>query len=182
MKTIAGIILLLTIHLSVNAQKYITRNGSIHFFSKASLENIEAGNNQVSSVLDIQSGEIAFSLLMKAFQFEKALMQEHFNEKYVESDIYPKASFKGKLDPEKLSALSVNSTEIKVNGLLTIKGISKEVSTIAKLSQSANGKISGTCIFTILLEDYDIRIPSAVKNNISKSIEIKVDMNYEKAN
>lgn len=182
MKTIAGLILLLSIHFSVDAQKYMTRNGMIHFFSKAPLEDIEASNNQVSSVLDIKSGDIAFSLLMKAFQFEKALMQEHFNEKYVESETYPKASFKGKLDLEKLSALNANPTDLKVSGILTIKGISKEVTTIAKLSQDANGKISGKSVFTILLDDYNIKIPSAVKNNISKSIEIKVDMNYEKAN
>src|ERR1044071_3294377 len=75
--------------------KYFTRNGTVAFNASSPLENIEATNNKASSVFIPSTGQIEFSVLMKAFFFERALMQEHFNENYVESDQYPKAVFKG---------------------------------------------------------------------------------------
>ena len=97
MKTIVLIITLGFTALQVNAQKIWTQNGEITFYSKAPLEDIEAVNHSVSSVVDTESGNVAFSLLISAFEFEKALMQEHFNEKYLHSDKYQKSTFKGKI-------------------------------------------------------------------------------------
>nr|HQU57378.1 YceI family protein [Chitinophagaceae bacterium] len=92
------IVIMMTLQQFVNAQtKYFTKNGKITFFSKASLENIEALNKSVTAVLDTKSGNIQFAVLMKGFEFEKALMQEHFNENYLESHKYPKAIFKGEV-------------------------------------------------------------------------------------
>jgi YceI-like domain. len=88
----------LTGFLSATAQdKYFTKSGKISFYSKSSLENIEAHNKSVTCVLDTKTGNLQFAILMKGFEFEKALMQEHFNENYVESHKFPKADFKGQV-------------------------------------------------------------------------------------
>jgi hypothetical protein len=83
--------------MTANAQKFMTKNGYIGFYSHTPVEDIKADNNQVASVLDVSTGEIAFQVLIKSFQFEKALMQEHFNENYLESDKFPRSTFSGKI-------------------------------------------------------------------------------------
>ena len=97
MRNLIAALVITCITSSLFAQKFMTKTGHISFFSKAPLENIEANNTQVSSILDASTGDIVFSMLMKSFNFQKALMQEHFNEKFIESDKYPKAEFKGKI-------------------------------------------------------------------------------------
>src|SRR5689334_13278421 len=84
---------------SFKAEKkvFITRSGHVWFYASTPLENIEAHNHQVSSALNTANDSIAFSALNKGFEFERALMQEHFNENYMESDKYPKSTFKGKI-------------------------------------------------------------------------------------
>ena len=85
----------LFVAISNSQERYLTKNGAINFFSKTVLEDITADNNQVLSIVDATNGKMAISILMKSFLFKKALMQEHFNENYVESDKYPKATFTG---------------------------------------------------------------------------------------
>jgi len=97
MKRIVLVSALLMLVSGLHAQKYFTRSGQISFFSSTSMEDIEAHNKTVTAIFDSQSGAIQFSVTMKSFQFEKALMQEHFNENYVESGKFPKATFKGVL-------------------------------------------------------------------------------------
>jgi hypothetical protein len=179
MKKLSLLLLLLSFTAVGFAQKYMTQSGKIRFYSKAKLENIEAVNNQVSSVFNMENGEMAFTLLMKAFLFEKALMQEHFNEKYVESDKFPKAQFKGAVvDFEKLK-LDKTPQKVTVKGQLTLHGVTKEVVAEGTLQKNGNN-IVAKAVFTILLEDYQIKIPAAVADNISKTIEIHVDMDYAK--
>src|SRR5215470_3498590 len=99
MKKVVFLLLVFTYCYSANAQdRLLTRNGSISFYSKAPLENIEANTQTAVSVLDKKTGQVEFSVLIKSFTFEKALMQEHFNEDYLESDRFPKSSFKGRID------------------------------------------------------------------------------------
>src|SRR6478735_335077 len=88
---------LFTLCNSLRAQTFMTRQGQISFTSKTPLENINAVNNEVATALDLQTGDIAFAVLIRSFHFEKALMEEHFNENYMESDKMPKATFKGKI-------------------------------------------------------------------------------------
>jgi len=179
MKKLINVTLLCLFCTMGYSQKYMTQNGTIKFFSEAPLENIEAKNNQVAGVIDLENGNLAFSLLMKAFSFEKSLMQEHFNEKYVHSDKYPKATFKGRVvDFSKLNLEDVKA-EVDIEGELTIHGVTNAVSHKGLLSKSENG-ISGEATFMINLADYGIKIPGAVKDNISKEIEIAVTMNFEK--
>ncbi|KAA3651743.1 MAG: YceI family protein [Bacteroidetes bacterium] len=167
---------------TVNAfgQKYLTQNGTINFYSETPLENIESVNNQVSSVLDTENGNIVFSLLIKAFSFEKALMQEHFNEKYLESEKYPKSTFKGSILDYSTYELSNEPTKVKIKGQLTIHGVTKEIEVNGSLTKTSDSKIKGESEFLVLLDDYNIKVPSAVSGNIAKEIKIKAIMNYEK--
>lgn len=180
MKTTILTVALILFSITSFAQKYMTQNGTIKFYSEAPLENIESYNNQVSSVIDFESGEMVFSLLMKAFNFEKALMQEHFNEKYVESSKFPKATFKGQLIDFNFSELGSEEMKVKIKGKLTIHGVTNDIETFATLKKTGDNKIKGKSTISILLEDYNIKIPSSVKENISKEIDITIEMNYEK--
>lgn len=180
MKRLIIIILMLSPITHVFGQKYLTQSGTIKFFSHSPLEDIEAYNNQVSGVINMDNGEMAFTLLMKAFTFEKALMQEHFNEKYVESDKFPKASFKGKIVDFDKVKLADTPTKVTTTGTLTIHGVSREITTEGTLAKGKGNTIKGSSEFTIELDNYDIEIPSTVKDNISNTIKITVNMEYEK--
>ena len=166
----------------VNAQKYVTKNGFIRFFSDSQMEKIEANNRVVNSALDAATGDFIFKVLMKSFVFEKALMQEHFNEKYVESDKFPNSTFIGKVTNIKEVKFEKDGVyPVTVEGKLTIHGETKQVSEKGTF-EIREGKISGKTKFNILLTDYKISIPGAVTNNISKTIEITVEVFLEKVN
>ncbi len=180
MRTILIFVLAIMMTLNLFAQKYITQTGNIRFFSKTPVEHIEAFNNQVSGVLNTDNGEMAFSLLMKAFNFEKALMQEHFNEKYVESSKYPKATFKGKIVNFNKNSITDKPLTVNVKGVLTMHGVSKDIEVKGSLQKANKGNISGKSVFTVNLKDFNIKVPSAVRKNIDDNIEINVNMNYEK--
>lgn len=156
----------------------MTQSGAITFYSKTPIEDIEAINNQVSSVLNMENGQLAFSLLMKAFSFEKALMEEHFNEKYIESHRYPKATFRGSIKSFDDLVLTEFPTKATVEGTLKIRKKSKEIITEVILQRQGN-KIIGTGEFPIYVADFDIKIPSAVRGNIAKKILVTVYMEYD---
>lgn len=164
---------------SVQAQKYFTKNGNISFYSKTSMENIKADNNQVMSVLNSQTGEIQFSLLIKSFHFEKALMEEHFNENYLESDKFPKAGFKGNItDLSRVSFATDGLYTVPVSGEMTLHGVTKKITTTGSLTIKG-GKISATSTFFIKLSEYNISIPALVKDNIAESVEVTVNSNFD---
>ena len=177
-----SILLFLIFVLSIgvaDAQKYFNRSGKVSFFSDAPLEEIEAKNTSATSVLDTQSGRVEFAILIKAFQFKKALMQEHFNENYMESSKYPKATFKGQI----INANEINFSKdgeypAKVKGTLTIRGKSQETETDGTISVQA-GQISATSSFEVAIADYDISVPSVVRDNIADIVRIDVNVNYE---
>jgi hypothetical protein len=160
----------------INGQnQFIARQGQISFFSYTSAENIEAKNNQVLSILDVEKNEIAISMLMRAFVFKKDLMHEHFNESYIESDMYPKATFEGKILD--LDSLSTNSKIKIIKGTITIHGVSKEIqikSTIDKVNKTYI--ISGK--FNLIVKDFNIKIPLILSSNIAKSVSVKIKFHY----
>ena len=118
---------------------------------------------------------MAFSMLMNAFQFEKALMQEHFNERYVESHKYPKATFAGSIeDIEKIDLSKAGSYNVTVSGKLSIHGVTQTVSSKGTLKIGDDKTLTANSTFTINLEDYKVKIPTMYIDNISESIEIKV--------
>ncbi len=166
--------------LTVDAQKFYTRDGQISFFSSTPVEDIKADNYQVSSVLNSEGGAIVFSVLMKGFEFEKALMQEHFNEKYVESDEYPKATFKGAIaDWENVSMEEDGEVEVTVNGSLNMHGVSNKVEQKGTLTIKDGAVVAAKSVFNIVLEDYEIKIPALVRENIGEEVEVTVEMEYK---
>lgn len=163
----------------VSAQKYFTKTGHISFVSDTPLEKIEGHNKSSNCVLDVATGKLEFATLIKGFQFEKALLQEHFNENYMESNKFPKATFKGQISNYTKLDLSKNSkVPVKVSGDLTIHGVTKKITTDAILMIS-NGKIDADATFNVLVADYGIQIPALVKDQIAKSVKVKVDATLE---
>jgi polyisoprenoid-binding protein YceI len=157
-------------------QKYFTKNGKINFdaTSPNSPEKVEAINRTVTCVVDTKTGNIQFAALMKGFEFEKALMQEHFNENYVESDKFPKAEFKGLIDANDAVNYSKDGTyAVKVKGKLTIHGETRDVEANGKMVVQ-NGKVNAFADFTIALSDYKIAIPGLVADKVSKTAKISV--------
>ncbi|RYY99845.1 MAG: YceI family protein [Chitinophagaceae bacterium] len=175
-KTILAAVLLMGIAGTAAAQtRYFTKSGRIQFTSKAPMEDIEAVNKTATAVLDIQSGALQFSVLMKGFEFEKALMQEHFNENYVESDKFPKAEFKGSVvNNGDIAYARPGSYPAKVKGKFTLHGVTREIETAGTITVGTDG-IKAASGFTIQLSDYNVQIPSVVKEKISNSIRITVE-------
>jgi polyisoprenoid-binding protein YceI len=154
--------------------KLFTKSGNISFHSSAILEKIDATNNKALSVWTPADGKIEFSILIKGFKFEKALMQEHFNDDYMESDKFPKATFRGIIENSKSISLTTDNTyNLKVSGTLTMHGVTKPINTVTVIKVNA-GVISATAHFTLLLSDYNIKIPSIVADNVSNQILVVI--------
>ena len=166
--------------ISIAQDKYFTREGFVSFHSDTEVEQIHEDIYKVTSILDTETGKLEFAVLMKAFEFEKALMEEHFNENYVESDKFPKAIFKGQI-----SALEAVNWEqngeytVIVNGTLTIHGVSNEISEKGIITIHEKG-IKATSSFMIMVSDYDISIPKVVIKNIAEEVKVDVKMDYQK--
>jgi hypothetical protein len=181
MKYIFSIVFLFFI-LQIHAQKYFTRSGDITFFSKTPIENIEAVNKKGTCVLDTETGNIEWAVLIKAFQFEKALMQEHFNENYMESSVYPKSVFKGQLQDFSSVDLSKDGMyDLNAIGNLTIHGVTNDVVAPVKLTVK-NGMIKGEAVFKIAVADYDIDVPAVVRDNVAKIVQINVNAELKELN
>lgn len=179
MKNIIFIFLALVITVPLGAQKQFTRSGNIKFSSDAPTEKIEASNSKATSVLDIESGAIEWAVLIKAFEFKKALMQEHFNENYMESSTYPKATFKGVINNIDDINFQLDGTYIaQIDGKITLHGVTKELSTSATFTIIGE-QVSATSQFQVLVEDYNIKIPKLVKDNIAKEVSISIAANYQ---
>ncbi len=178
MKKVLIFLFSLLVLKSVSAQdKFFTKAGKIVFDATTpkSPENIDGVNKTVTCVLDTKTGNIQFAVLMKAFEFERALMQEHFNENYVESNKFPKTDFKGAI----ANATSVNYGKegvypVKVKGKMTLHGITKDVEADGKLSVKG-GKIQVQSNFQLTLSDFGIDIPQLVADKVAKTAKITVD-------
>jgi len=158
--------------------RVLTRTGSISFYSTTPLENIDANTQAAVSVLDKKTGKMEFIVLIKSFAFEKALMQEHFNENYLESDKFPKSTFKGQIDDlSKINFDKDGKYLVSVSGELTLHGHAQALTTTAVIT-ILKGNASADAEFTIALADYNITIPSLVKDKVSKTVKISVHINY----
>lgn len=177
-------LLLLTLLLMCNTviaqTKLFTKTGTISFTSKTAMENIEAVNNKVLSVWDTNTGNIEFSLLIKGFEFDRALMQEHFNENYLESDKFPKAIFKGVVENSKGILFSAsNIYKVNVNGTLTLHGVTKQITVPASITIK-NGEAAAVANFSVVPQDYNIYIPRLVEDKINKKIDILIHVSAYK--
>lgn len=165
---------------SAQAQKYIDKAGTIAFFSSAPLEDIKAASKQASSVIDASTQELVALVMMKSFVFDKSLMQEHFNENYIESDKYPKATFKGKLAGfDQLAKTPGLTQKVKVNGEMNLHGVSKPFETEAEITWLDDKSFKAHAVFKIKLEDYKIEIPTLVFQNIAEVVDVTLDFNYK---
>ena len=174
-KTITLIACLIVTQVALS-QTYYTRTGLTEFkASVEAFEPVEAKNNSTTAILKAQSGDVAAQLFINAFKFRVALMQEHFNENYMESNKYPKAVFRGKLNGFNFSELS-GEQEFDLVGSLTIRGVKKEVSTKAKVQKDGDQLIL-TAAFSVQPQEFDIKIPSIVRKKIADKINIII--NYE---
>lgn len=178
MKRLIVLSFLLSLVLALNAQKYMTKNGFIGFYSHTPMEDIKAENNQVVGALDITTGEMVFQALIKSFHFDRALMEEHFNENYMESDKIPKSVFKGKIT--NLTAVDFTKNgkyEVTVEGDLTIHDVTNKISTKGTI-EVVTGGINANSKFNIVPEDYKIAIPGVVREKINKNLEVTIAMKY----
>jgi hypothetical protein len=163
---------------TANAQKFMTKTGYIGFYSHTPIEDIRAYSNQAASVLDISTGELVFQVSVKSFKFEKALMEEHFNENYMESEKFPNSTFKGKI----INSSSIDFTkpgkyDVTVEGELNMHDVTNKVS-VNGVIEVVSGGINAASKFNIVPEDYKINIPGIVRDNIAKTLELTVSTKY----
>ena len=156
-------------------KRYFTEKAFISFFSEGVIEDITAANTKVTSILDLVNGEIAYLLSPKDFQFDKKLMQVHFNEKYMESEKYPRSSFKGKIVGYNDSSTELQN--VKAVGKLTIHGVTKEINVPGTL-QIQGKTVALRSKFNVRLEDYNITVPQIVWQNIAQEVEVTVHFLY----
>ena len=177
MKTFVAVFLILFLSIGVQAQPLVTRSGYASFFSSTPLEDIKAENNQVQAAIDPAKKTLAFAMLMKGFLFDKDLMQEHFNENYVESDKFPKATFNGSYTGNVDLAKS-GSYPIQVTGSINLHGVTRPLSIPATLVVQ-DKVLMGQAKFFLKPADFNIKIPSLIKNNIAKEIEVTVKTDFK---
>ena len=166
------LILLLFSVSQLMAQRYMTRNAEVYFLSDMdAFEVVEATNNQVGAVIDLAKGEIAFQMQMRAFHFEIALMEEHFNENYVESEMYPKATFRGGFVeiPQNLD----QENEVMVKGIMDFHGVQKEMEIAVRLHMQ-DELLVGESGFVLLCSDFGIKIPKIVADKLANEIQVTV--------
>ena len=174
----AFIKLLLLLLLSLQpalAQKFISKSATVSFFSEAPLENIEAVNTKATSIFDLSSGEIVFSVPIGEFQFQKSLMKQHFNENYMDTEIYPRSTFKGRVTGYRQQQGQYQAT---ASGELFIHGKTRNVQVEGSI-EIENNELTVSAVFPVLLKDYNIKIPRILFSNIAESVEVSVQFVYK---
>jgi polyisoprenoid-binding protein YceI len=176
-KSIIFLVALFAFTTTASAQKFFTRDGKVKFDATAptSPEKIDGLSNSVTAVLDASNGNFQWAVLVKGFQFEKSLMQEHFNENYMESGKYPKATFVGKITNLSEVNLAKDGTyNAIVAGQMTMHGVTKDITANGALTV-IGGNIKVNAGFNLSLADFNIDIPSLVSDKIAKEAKILVD-------
>ena len=168
--------LLLAVTIAFGQSKYMTKSGSMSFeASQPSFEPIEATHSAVSALLNADTGELAVLALVRGFRFPLALMEEHFNENYIESHQYPKTSFKGSILNFDSNALSNQPRTVQLTGELSMHGVTKPISVSATITQS-DEQITLTSSFSVKTSDFGIKIPSLVRKQIDENVQVEVSL------
>ena len=155
----------------------ISNNAAVSFFSSTILEDIEGKSSLGSSAINANTGDIIFKVPNTSFRFKKKLMQEHFNENYMESDKYPVSEFKGKLEkPIDVSKNGIYS--VNVSGKLTVHGVTKDYRSVAEIVVN-NGVATAKSVFKVKVADHNIKIPSLVFKNIAEIVEVRIQALYQ---
>ena len=158
------------------SQKFTLEKSTVSFYSDAPMEAIKAENLKSASLFNMTTGDIVFSIPIADFEFEKDLMKKHFNEKYLESEKYPKATFQGKIIGFKTDVNGEQETSAK--GKLTMHGVTKEIE-VQGIIDLTNNKPHIKANFKIHIADYNIKIPQLLWKNIAEEVEVKVEFNYK---
>jgi len=156
------------------SQKMMTRSGEIKFDATVpgALDPVVGTNNTVSSIFDKSTGEFVIQGMVKSFKFKSPLMEEHFNENYMESDKLPKTSFKGKV-----LNYDGKTGSYDVEGDLTIHGVTNKVKTKVSISGSSKLTVSGS--FTVKLNDYKLEVPAMAKKTLAETAKISIKLDLE---
>ncbi len=180
MKTILIALCLLCFN-SFAQQKYITKTGNVSFeASVPSFEEVAANNKSVTAIINSQNGEFAALALVKAFRFKNALMEEHFNENYAESNKFPKAIFKGTIANISIDEISASKSTFTISGQLTFHGVTRKIDNCAATFSKTDKGILMEGVFEVKASDFDIKIPGVVRNKIAEEIVIR--FNFELLN
>jgi hypothetical protein len=173
-------ILLLAVYgLPLHAQKFATEKTSVVFYSHATIEDIKATNLKTSGLFDAGNGDIAFVVPVNEFQFAKSLMQEHFNEKYMETEKYPRSTFQGKIagyDPA-----AAGEQKVIAKGKLTIHGVTQSVEIPGTIAKQGEGLVMNS-VFVVKLEDYKIEIPKLLWQNVAEQVEVTLNFSFKPTN
>ncbi|AWW32390.1 YceI family protein [Echinicola strongylocentroti] len=176
MRVFLIVMLVWTVGLSAEGQSYRTEKCAVRFFSSAPLEDIKADNKEAIGVFNADSGDFAFVVQIKGFQFAKSLMQEHFNENFMESDKYPRGTFEGKIDGYDLSASG--EQQVMASGKMKIHGVEQQMDVDGKLIVRG-GKVFMDAVFPVKLEDHDIDIPKILFQKIAEEVEVTVHFEFK---
>jgi len=172
-----GVILLAWFSINQTGQDiYACKNAVVTIYSKAPVEDIDARSDKGTSVFNATTGELAFSVPIRSFKFDKARMQEHFNENYMESDKYPQATFKGKIN-EKPDVTKDGTYPVTAAGIFEVHGV-KQTRTITGKLTVKGGVISLSSEFMVACKDHQIEIPKLVFYNIAENIRVQVNATY----
>lgn len=180
MKYFSVLLLALLSFKQAGQDVYVCKNAKISIYSSAPIEDIEANSNEGVSVYNAATGELAFSLPVRSLHFEKAMMEEHFNENYIESDKYPKATFKGKVN-EHPDLSKEGSYPVTVTGDFQVHGVTQNRTVKGEVKVS-KGVVSMSSEFMVKCADHHIDIPKIVFHNIAESIRIRVSATYNTYN
>ncbi|PWH83161.1 hypothetical protein DIS18_00990 [Algibacter marinivivus] len=178
MKKIIYLIAFISINVC-SQTKYLTKTGIINFeASVPSVEEVKAVNKSVTAILNADNGEFAALVFVKGFRFKNALMEEHFNENYAESDTYPKSTFKGKIKDFSVDKLK-SATAFKINGTLTFHGKTKQINDVIINITKDKNVISTTGDFKVSVSDFDIKIPKIVRDKVAEDVNVSFNFNLK---
>ncbi len=172
----AAFLLLIMFPDQVFGQRYLTRSGEATFFSDGIVEDITATSNELVMAVDLSTGEVIAKVPMESFSFKIQLMQEHFNENYVESHIYPDAVFRGVI--QDIDPAARDTQNLIVRGTMNLHGVTREMETRVQLLIKENS-IYGEAVFPLAVKDYKIKIPRVVVKNIAEVVEVTVKSNMQ---
>jgi hypothetical protein len=168
--------ILLFVVLDSSAQsRFYADKSLVTFFSDGAIEDIKATNNTVTSIFDLSKMDVAFLVKIRDFEFEKKLMQVHFNEKYLESEKFPKSTFVGSITGFNHS--KSGAQQVTASGKLFIHGVTKDVKVPGTLEKRGSNLYLKSK-FMVKLADYNIRIPQVIWNNVAENVEVELDLTY----
>jgi len=178
MKLTSTLLLIFLSSILAKAQNIlISNNADVSFFSSTIVEDIEGKSKMGSSAINASTGDIIFQVPNTSFQFKKKLMQEHFNENYMESEKFPTSAFKGKLD-KPIDLATNGSYKVNVAGNLMVHGVTKAYKSVADIVVN-NGIATAKSVFKVRIADHNIEIPSLVFKNIAEFVEVRVQAIYQ---